>query len=485
MSLARHTSYNLIGAALPLLLALVTVPLYLRVIGIERYGVLQIAWLLLGYFGMFDLGLGRATAYRIAAQSSASAQDRAETFWSALVVNLLMGAVGGAILWVTAADGLVTQARVSAALRPEIALSLPWLAAAVPIATATGVLTGALQGCRQFLSTNLISVVSTALFQLLPLAVAVLAGPHVPLLLAAAIGARALGLAALALCCWRTLLHGQRFCVRRQAMADLLRYGGWVTLTAVFGPMLVIVDRFVMSATLGMAAVAVYSIPYNLASRIAVLPAALTNALFPRLSAVAGDAARTMGADALGAVLSFVSPPVLIAIVAAHPFLSVWVGPKLASSAAPVAQWLIFAFWFNALALVAFTRLQASGRPDLVTKILLVQIPPYWAALYLGIHYAGLIGCALAMLGRMVLDFIMQSWGADGAIARGGRVLVYGVTLLGAVLWAQLGPEAGRVQLIGSGLLVAIVLALAWHDAPAAMRTAVVRWSRIKRVALS
>ena len=151
MSLSRNASYNLVGALLPLFLSLVTVPLYLRLVGIERYGVLQIAWLLLGYFGLFDLGLGRATAFRIAALRNAPASARAETFWSALVVNLAMGCVGGGILWLVGRYALIDHAHVSAALRPELVAAIPLLALGVPIATVTGVLSGALQGRERFL----------------------------------------------------------------------------------------------------------------------------------------------------------------------------------------------------------------------------------------------------------------------------------------------------------------------------------------------
>jgi len=44
-----------------------------------------------GYFGLFDLGLGRATAQRIASLDDAASEQMAPIFWTALAMNASLG----------------------------------------------------------------------------------------------------------------------------------------------------------------------------------------------------------------------------------------------------------------------------------------------------------------------------------------------------------------------------------------------------------
>src|SRR5687768_6108338 len=87
MGIARNSIYNLAGQAAPIVVSLLTVPLYLKIVGVERYGVLSICWLILGYFGFFDLGIGRAVSQRIAKLGSGAGQEQSDTFWSGLAMS--------------------------------------------------------------------------------------------------------------------------------------------------------------------------------------------------------------------------------------------------------------------------------------------------------------------------------------------------------------------------------------------------------------
>src|SRR6185437_12684440 len=88
MTLARNTVYNLVGSAIPLATSLVTVPIYLRVIGLERYGLLAICWVVLGYMEVFEFGLGTATAQRVALLKDGGRETRSEAVWASLLLSL-------------------------------------------------------------------------------------------------------------------------------------------------------------------------------------------------------------------------------------------------------------------------------------------------------------------------------------------------------------------------------------------------------------
>ena len=53
----KNTVYNLLGHVLPLGAAVICIPLIIDGLGIERFGILILVWLIVGYFGIFDLGM--------------------------------------------------------------------------------------------------------------------------------------------------------------------------------------------------------------------------------------------------------------------------------------------------------------------------------------------------------------------------------------------------------------------------------------------
>jgi O-antigen/teichoic acid export membrane protein len=458
--------------------SLLTVPTYIHLVGDARYGVLAVLWSFLGYFGLFDLGLGRATAQRVAALSHSSGKDLASTFWTALAMNAVLGVAGGALIWPISHYFFDHVISTGSDMRSELAGGLPWLMLAVPVMTISGVLGGALQGRAQFLEMNIISVSGSVLIQVLPLVVAWGWGPDLAWLIPSVI---LTSLFSGILMFWRCkvhVFHDHAPSISRHQAKSLLFFGGWVTITSLVGPLMVVLDRFVIGAQLGASAVTYYTVPFQLAQRSTMLPGALTSALFPRLAAAHRDEAKQLAAVAMRSLAAVMTPLILIAFFLIEPFLRFWITPEFASKAALTAQILFFGFWTNGLACVPFAKLQASGRPDAIAKCHLIELIPYLILLFLGLHLWGLPGGAAAFALRAFGDCGLLLWLA-GLLDNGIQTLKMPALLLLIAFGAAVSLSIGSLMWWGAvGSLLLIVVAWSWWSAPADLRALAIRFAK-------
>lgn len=414
MSIRRHTIYNLAGAAAPPLVMLITLPPYLRLIGEARYGILAIVFVLLGYFGLFDLGLSRATAQRIAALRDAAPEERADTFWTALVLNSVFGLTGALVLWALGLIVFQHYFQMSEGLRAETLVALPWMAATVPVATISGVLVGTLQGRERFLELNVVNTLGTILLQVLPLTVAWLYGPHLGYLLPATLLARVATFALSFEQCRRFVPLLNPPAVRRRLVLPLLKYGGWVTVSSVVGPLMHTFDRVLIGSVIGAAAVSYYSVPFSLTQRLTTLAESLSGALFPRFSAEENQDASDLFGRALVALAFVLTPLVVTTLSAVWPFLDWWLGGDFARRSSAVAQVLVLGVWANSFARIAFEYVQAQGRPAVIAKIHMAELLPYGAVLYVASTQWGLVGVATAWSLRAAVDALLMFHVAGG-----------------------------------------------------------------------
>lgn len=469
-SVKRNTAYNAGGALLPLLATFFTLPPYLETIGEERYGILVILWTVLGYFGLFDLGLGRAVTNRIALFRDRRPEEREDVFWTALLMNVTLGIVGALLLWGVGIAIFDRFIQVPGELGAEVRDALPWMVAAFPLLLTNSVLSGALAGREEFLAQNVVRVVTGILVQVVPLFVALESGPALPALVIAVTLVRVLNAFTLFVICSVRLPVRMRPRLARGHVRPLFSFGGWITVTGIVGPLLSTIDRILVGAVAGAGAVTHYSVPYNLASRITVLPGSLSTALFPRFSSM-GDVDRDELMDgAVRSLIVLLTPLIVGGMLLMHPFLAWWVDAEFASRAAAIGEIFAIGLWANCLAYIPFSSIQARGRPDVTAKFHLLEVVPYLLLLWLALEWKGAVGAALAWSVRVWVDALLlfnyAGWrrvrvlaGAVIAVAAG----VVAVILIPASGWGWLGVRA---------LVVAAVIFWAWSAAPGPVRRA-------------
>lgn len=459
MSVKRNTLYNVVGAISPLAVTLVTVPLYISEIGQARYGLLALVWLLLGYFGLFDLGLSTATASALARSRREDPAARSKIFMTSLLTNAALGVTVGVIVQLTAPLILTQMHQLSPGLRSEISFAIPWLAASIPLVTVGGVFNGVLSSHERFGTINLINVLGTILFQVTPLWAASAIGADLPSIIPVAVFARAIPVLLTGIASVRLISPFEaRF--DRATLRTLLAYGSWVMLTNLIGPILVSVDQFAVASMLGAAAVAQYSVAYSLAIRFQIVPQALTQTLFPRMSQHTPQDAATLASRAFRSVFIMITILVVPAILVVQPFISLWIGLQFSQASGPIAEILLISVWLNSLAFVPYAFLQAQGRPDIVARFHLIEIVPFLLVLYFGVHAFGLRGAAFAWALRVLMDTVLLV-AASRLPAKSFTVVPIGIAALSAAWLIAESGVLGPVEALSIAVVAGVTL-LGW-----------------------
>ena len=97
--LARNAVLNVVDLTTSPLVALFAILMLIDALGTDRFGVLTLAWVIIGYFGFFDLGLGRALNKLVAQKLGAGQEQKIPTLvWTGLSMMLLTGLEGTLVL---------------------------------------------------------------------------------------------------------------------------------------------------------------------------------------------------------------------------------------------------------------------------------------------------------------------------------------------------------------------------------------------------
>ena len=469
MAIIRNSVFASLGSLVPFAVTIITLPLLIRAIGMEAYGVLAISWLILVYVGQADFGLSRAVSHRIAALRADVEGTEANIAGTARTA-VALGAAAGLMTGFCAAIIAAIYFRLffEADTIGIETLAVPAIiGAATALVTMLGVFFGLLIGEERFREMAAIVMTVNSLQQLLPLAVALLWSTDIAALLAATLLARLTGVV------WAAgktaRLTQQAAPISMTVARALTGYGKWVMAATVTKPVLTVADRFIIGAQMGPVAVAAYAVPYQIASRTQMVPQAISNVLFPRFTALseadAADAAR-LAVLAMAAV----SAPFYIALtVLSAPALSLWLGQELDPRSLALARILLVAFWIAGLGLTASVFLQARNDPRFVALWTGLQIPLYIAALLVCGYLYGLIGIALAFLARTLLEsgvLLMRAGLFDRALCL--RVTPMALLLVAAAVIG--GSATGWALVLWTAVLASVGLAVAVLALPATLR---------------
>lgn len=436
--LARNTLFNLIGQGAPMVIALFAIPLLIKGLGTDRFGVLTLAWVVVGYFSLFDFGLGRALT-KVVAEKLGTGRQREipAVVWTTLSLMIAFGFLGG-VIFVACAHWIVQDVlKVPDILKAETVNSFYLLAFSIPIVISTAGLRGILEAQQRFELVNVVRFIMGAFTYLGPLLVL----PFSQSLFAVVgvlVAGRILTWLAHLFFCFSTMPElRQSFTIDRAVIKPLIHFGSWMTVTNIVGPLMVYLDRFIIGALLTVSAVAYYTTPYEVVTKLWIIPGAMVGVLLPAFSAsFAHD--RAVTSKLFGRVVKYIFlimfPIALVIVTFAKEGLELWLGSEFARNSAPVLQWLAAGVFINSMAQVSFILLQGAGRPDLTAKIHLLELPFYLVGVWWLTGIYGIDGAAAAWTGRVTVDALflfLMAWRLLRDTGAGKRpLLIIGLALV-------------------------------------------------------
>jgi O-antigen/teichoic acid export membrane protein len=279
MSLKRNTLWNLAGGGLPLVAALAFIPFVLNRLGNELFGILTLIWALIGYFSLFDMGVGRALTYELSRLRGTNNEVAiTPTLVAGLLLTIVTGIIGGVALFVFSL--YATQwLNISPYLQADVQLTFQIAALGVVPTTLTSGLRGALEGLGRFASSNVNKIIFGFCVFALPAFSVWMHGAQLWLITLYLLLARVVitVLASISLREYLFTKFKNQLNITRYGR-PLLNYGVWVTITGVVGPLMIYGDRFFVGAAVGASQLPLYAIPQEGLQRLLIIPAALTGA---------------------------------------------------------------------------------------------------------------------------------------------------------------------------------------------------------------
>lgn len=406
--IARNAFWSLVGNALPLLAAIATIPPLIDKLGVARFGILTLAWVIVGYFSLFDLGLGRALTKLVAERLGGNRErEIPDLVATALWAMAILGGIGAGFTWCVAPWLASGPLEIPSQLMRETVLSIRILALSIPVVIIATGLRAVLEAFQRFPLVAALQL-PVGIFTFVAPLLVLSYDDTLPAVVSALAVVRVLSLVSFIVACNRghpTVFRGGA--ANLSLARQLVHFGGWITLSAIVGPLLLYLGRLVIAFQLSAAALAYFVTPYEVVTKLLVIPATIAGVLFPafaNLAEATPHLVRALYQRVMGLVTAIMLVLSGAALFFAERGLALWISQDFAAQSYQVAQVLAVGVLINSLGYVSQALVQALGRPDWTAKLHVVELLLYVPYLLWLTTAQGILGAAVAWTVRVTIS---------------------------------------------------------------------------------
>lgn len=461
--LAKNAIINISGQIVPIIAAIIAIPIIIGGLGTERFGILTLAWALTGYFNIFDFGIGRAITKIVSEHLGGNKKyDIAAMVGSGVSLITVMGCIGGIFLYLFAPNLISLLKNLPEPLVRETVVVVNILAITIPIVICSSYFRGILEAHQKFAYINYVKIPINMLTYVAP-AIILNYSNELNYIASTLLILRAIELMAYLICSQSLIkLDPKHYLINIYNVKEMLKYGGWITITNIIGPFIVYVDRFIISSVVSITAVAYYVTPSEVITRLMIIPGALSGVMFPAFSAsLKNDARRAADIFERGLKYTLVLMfPITVTIYTfSENILEIWLGYQFSVNSTVVMKIIVIGALINSLSYIPYALIQASGQPSFIAKQQFYTFPAICLLIYLLTSTHGIVGAAMAWTTRTAIDLLILLYKSNKIICANNATKMIIFTLPILLCMITLGSilpidTSGKILYVLSQILI-------------------------------
>lgn len=397
---------NMIGRVWGIVSVYLFIPLYLKFLGIEAYGLVGFYSTLLGVLAFADIGLTATLSREMARlsvreDSSGEMGDLVRTYES---TYLYISVILASIVWFSAPFIAERWLRASALPTGEIASAIRLMGIAIALQLPANLYSGGLLGLQKQVLTNSLQIAWGLLRGVGAVLVLWLISPTIFAFAVWQLFSNAVYCFAVRLSLWRALpcvASKPRF--NRLVLRDTWRYAAGMAGITFLSAILTQTDKLVVSKMLPLEIFGYYTLAGSLAMAPLILASPIGVAVFPRLTGLVStgdrDTLEQIYHRACGLVSVAVIPCALTLAMYAGNFVFAWTGSAIAAQKAGlVASFLLCGSIIQAILIIPYYLALAHGNIKLNLRLGIVSVVLITPLLIFLIMKYGIVGGGVSWL---------------------------------------------------------------------------------------
>jgi O-antigen/teichoic acid export membrane protein len=409
------------------------VPLYVRYLGVEAFGLIGLYTMLQGWLGILDLGLRPMLAREMArfsggAMDSDSIRDILRTVEMFVVPVCIAMALG---VWAVSGWIAVHWVKAEALPLATLSASIGLMGLVVGLRILEGLYQGCLAGLQQQVAENTITIMASTGRGFGALVVLVAVSPSIEAFFIWQVMVSSAAVLMMATTVYRQLGPKER--AARPSLATLKyswRFASGMMMITLLSILITQIDKIILSRAVTLREFGYYSLAFAVAATVGTLSAPITTAFAPRftqLVAKGDDTALRQNYHAATQYVCVLSASAMaLFLYFGRPLLVVWTGDAtLAQQVAPVLAILGAAAFFQSVLTPPYFLQLAYGWTRLAIGINIVALTIVTPALLWAVPLYGAIGAATAWLSVTAFYLFVSIYLMHRRILRGELVSWY------------------------------------------------------------